>query len=713
LIIRNSEFNVTTIWPELVNKRIKTVDIQLKESQITKRDDRLLASGLVQRRVIYLDYDGRNRKAEDRLQFEMVINDPNANLEPDRLVIDLQTDYFVFQPRRIGESQAVFEHGFRVIIHCKNDVRVAPEPGTLLPLLVDVILEQGQGATILGYPVFFKEPGIEPKSFQGKIQFIDNMIELPIVTGQIKGIVAYVNCKKLLCESEYVFPLNLLLKVPSLTKVQYFRIQGRITDTTWWFDVVTQEWRLELKLEYQWRILEKKEVICVIQPQPDSTSCFKIQTLLLLKELKSQLPKSFLIPIGNLIPTELKFIKRHHNVSITKKGVLLTLDLDLEIYTIDDRGQESHQCHPVTWDELITVKWGAESIAEILSTISELEVKLIKFSPENGNLKIDAALEYQIRLYQNRLVDINESEHPTALISGKVLTDHQKFCLVRSNILMLRAQPVFLKEFKVRRLKIHPQNHEGWLNISGQVELSVTYLDRKQNLREDTFSIFIQESFLWDKLQATDEVRIEYRLEHDSLAIHPDNPFKLNYRFMLALTAESFQERELNINTVVNDSIVTKPGTVPDGVYNPELEHRKPCFLEQNDDFGSIFNRFEMEGEVSIILGKARDIENGRFMVHNFNYRSEVNLILIEGEISGALDYWDGDGYLRSEPVGFTFWKCFSNNCHFDFKNGRILPELHQLRYILEKAHSWRKGRVKISFRLELKQIIKKEGNLE
>ncbi len=711
MIIQDSRFKATTIWPELVNKRIKTVDIQLIESRIIKRDAQLLLRGVILRRVIYFDYVGRNRKTEDRLQFEIMTDDPKSNLEPDYLDIELQTDFFIFQPRRIGESQAIFEHGIRLIIRCKNNAGVEPDPGSLLPLLADVILKRDQGTMILSYPAFFTEPGIEPKSFHGQIHFSDNPKELPVVTGLIKGIITYINCKKLLGELTYEFPLSLLLNVPPLTEVQCFQIQGRITDAIWRLDVTTQEWRITLKMEYQWRIFEKKQVICIIRPKSDNINYFKIQAPLRLTELKNQLCKNFLIPIKNLVPVELKFIKHNHNVSITKKGILVTSDYHIEIYTIDAQGQESYQYYPVTWDELIATEWGDKSIGEVLPIIAEINVNLINFLKEYGNLKISTVIEYQIRLYRNRIFEINEAEYPNTLILGKILSDRKEFYLTRSNILMLRLQPVLFKEFKIRQIKILSQNHEGWININGQIELSVTYIDRNQNLREDVFSISVWENFLWDKLQTTDEVKIEYRLEHDSFGVYRDNPLKLNYHFILSLVVESFQKRELNIDTVISDSPNIEPDTTTNQVFNQEMRARKQSFYELSDNFRLTFHNYKIAGEVTVMMRKVWEIENGRFAVHNLDYRSEANLIIVECEIAGTIDYWDSDGYLRCEPVEFTFWKCFLNDWSFNLKNGRIFAELHQLRYLPERVFSWRKGKVKISFCLELKQIIPKEGN--
>ncbi len=67
----STSFKVATFWPELVNKKIQMVESYLKEVQYTLRDGSLIAWGTVKRQVRYLEFDGRARKVEDRIQFEV------------------------------------------------------------------------------------------------------------------------------------------------------------------------------------------------------------------------------------------------------------------------------------------------------------------------------------------------------------------------------------------------------------------------------------------------------------------------------------------------------------------------------------------------------------------------------------------------------------------------------------------------------------------
>ncbi len=716
-IIHDSRFRITTIWPELVNKRITAVDIQLRESQYTNRENQLLVNGIIQRRISYLEYDGRSRKTEDRLQFEIIVNNIESYIGPDPFEIELQQDYFIFQPRRIGENQAVFEHGFGVIIsRRKNDGAIDVTSDTLVPMLAQIIREQGEGAVTLSQPVSFAKLGVEPLGFQGEICFNSNLKELPLISGMLKSRITFINQDKTLAEMKMETPFHFILKIPPLNDAGKFQIQGSIIDWVWLFDINLQMWRLECKLDYQWRIIEAKEVICITSPQTVTPNCLLIEAPLRLTELNARLTKSISLPMGNMrTVAELKLIRQKCCITAHRKGILAEFELDLEIYAVDEQGREAYLRHPVTWEEVITANFNRVSPEKILPVLKKNRIQLIHFLFEDAILQIDMRIDLQISFYQNQLLKISESNDSATLILGKVVKDQKDFSLLRNAILQLRSKPVLIQRLTVRNITVESQSRQGWLHVSGQMELGVAYLDEKRCLREDTFPVFLRENFLWDKLKTSDEVKIKSRLEHDSYALHTRDPLKLNYRFLLSLIAEGTDERVIKVNISSNPADMG-PGDLHLSNRFLELSAKKPlldrlpadCWIA--DDNRCSMRRFDVEADIPLILGRAQDIENGRFIIGNFSYRNESGLVLVEGNLDGELDYWDSEGYFRTEPVSCEFWKCFRHDCGLARKDAQIIPKLHQLRFIAVKTAFWRKGRVKIIFQVELQQIIEGEG---
>jgi hypothetical protein len=716
-VIRSSQFKITTIWPELVNKRLQTVTLQVKESRFTKHNDLVSVKGLLQRRVCYFDYDGRKRKTGDQLQFEIKLNNAGTIIDLDLLTIELIDDYFIFQPRYIGENQAVFEHGFTIVIHQTNKTPLEPETsGSIFPVLADLIITCGEENAILTGPVLFGGAGLKPEMFHCQVDFTDTHMP-SIVSGVVHGAISYLNSQNTRLETEFEQPFSLCPELPPLYSSQRLLISGEVTDGHWWFDPNTPKWYLKLKLNYSWKIVRETEINCLTQTGSNAERR-RVKIPLFHQNMRLQITKCFRIPAGNLKPHELNICKPILNVCLTPKGILLTVDFLVEVYATDKTGQECYQCHPVTGDELITGIPVADLPATAILASGESQVKLTGFSLSEGDLKVETVIDCQLNLYQYGWLDLNLAANPNGYILGKVLKEQKTFTISGSQTMKLRVRPLLVKEIKVSAIKIHPKIKPGWLHVNGEFQVGVNYLDERQCLREDTFPFIFQDTFLWDILQPTGEVELNCRLEHDSYAINPHNPLQMNYCFQLQLMAENFEKQDLPI-IIAREPLKTPSKTNPkennihksEGIL-PDLQSTDPArYLPITRSYGLEWPQLELEGEICLKMGKAREISNGWFSVRHFNYRNMMEFILVEGDLSGEIEYWDSDGYLRREQADFSFWKCLCCSPNFNPGSGRPVPELDRFCYTPVNVPVWRKGRIKIQCRLKLNPI-REEGAL-
>ena len=109
-------------------------------------------------------------------------------------------------------------------------------------------------------------------------------------------------------------------------------------------------------------------------------------------------------------------------------------------------------------------------------------------------------------------------------------------------------------------------------------------------------------------------------------------------------------------------------------------------------------------------LGNPLHIYQDRTKVSKFNFRQAQNAILVEGYISGDLEYWDENGYLKQEVINYPFWK-FVNPSSLWFNSLPDLePRLERHTLTTIKSPTWqRKGRLKIKLDFNF-QPLKQAG---
>ena len=251
---RTINFRIETIWPELVNKRLLQVDVLLKEIQFLNDADTLLAKGWCLRQIHYLEFDGRSRRTEDRFQFELLIGPRLADPLP-FLKARLQPEYYLFQPRQLGENQSFLEQGFLLTV--EEDV---PQPNghPSPPVLLNFITASETGSLLINSPVDL-ESNFRPSRFVGQVEFAAEQIP-PLVKASLSGFITYSDAEQRIHEREWQGKIDFLLNIPELKTDQELRINGQASDFEWVFSPVGLGWCLQAKLDYQWFLLEGKEV---------------------------------------------------------------------------------------------------------------------------------------------------------------------------------------------------------------------------------------------------------------------------------------------------------------------------------------------------------------------------------------------------------------------------------------------------------------------
>jgi hypothetical protein len=290
-----SNLKVTTIWPELANHRIQTLDSQLEEVRVEPRDAFLKVEGIIHRKVVCLNRHNQCRKFEDRLQFvtnlalsrESFAGELAPPFEPAPLIepapafekllfreagcirlekfslsnFELLQNDFIFQSRPGGEGPAVLEQSFRLIFHCPPVEPVLRRKALLV--WAKRVIERGQGSLVPDLPVGLLGPTQTPRHFNGTIH-IHSPVSPPVVSAVLKGVITYCSPEKELKEMEYETAIDFLLDRPlQLQGNQQLWVTGELIAAKWLL-APGGGWRLVIKLRYQWRLIEECELRIVM-----------------------------------------------------------------------------------------------------------------------------------------------------------------------------------------------------------------------------------------------------------------------------------------------------------------------------------------------------------------------------------------------------------------------------------------------------------------
>lgn len=664
-----------TVWPELVNKRVQQIDSHLKEIQILNQGDSLLAKGSLKRQVKYVDSDGKFRKTEDKLQFEVIIGAALPEPLPFFTPV-LKSDYFIFQPRRLGENQALLEQGFTLII---NQYEVANQAARPFLILTDQVVDRGKGETVYSLPVNLKRDS-RPKKFNGVIEF--DRCKPPLVSGTITGVLIYRNAHHILKEQGVKDSFSFLIDPAPKGLGEELIVNGIIVATDWVSPIRGQGWLMEIKLNYNWELVIRKELTVWGEAEGAGHSESMIKADLLVKKEFLQFPKSFRVEGEEAGPFEVESEIKLLNWRRVDSGLIISAVLDFHLFIPDLSGIEKYRTLSFETEELVENFF--ENFDDRLSFTLDFESNLgLKNITYAGTFfLIEAIIKLTVKLYRPQVISLIQ-ENAATEISCLAPAAEDNFSLLSEAKFNLSHSPLKIIKIYNRLSQVNPLLKKGWLNLNGVSEVTVVYLDRQNHYREESFNLIFKKSYGWGGVKDDQDYQIDLdsRLEHDSYKIEGS---QLLYKYLWNFSAAAFIKRivKVAISSVKKNSAITS-----------DAFQGRPQIATQE---------FSIQGEVPLEFGNPREIAASRGLITEFNWRKALNAVLIEGRINSEIEYWDEDGFLRREKVEFPFWTFLAQPKKPTEEEPILIPRLRRFGYFPLKTWPWRKGSVRYEVEIEI-----------
>lgn len=666
-----SKFKVETVWPELINKRIQQIDSRLKEIQFFNQGDSLLAKGSLRRQVKYEDSSGRLRKTEDKLQFEVIIGaalpEPLPYFSP-----ELKSDYFIFQPRRLGENHASLEQGFILTVtEFEADIE---DPGAYT-ILASEIVGKGKEETVYCFPLDLKRD-CRPKAFNGNLIFERG--KPPVITGTISGVITYRNSRQILKELEVNHSFSVLPDSAPKGSGGELIATGIISGVDWIPPSGGQGWLAEFKLDYNWNLSVNKELTVLGKTEP-FPSASGIKAKLLIGEQQLQFTKSFKAESDNDERIEAESEIQLLTWRRLGSGLLISAVLNFGLFQPDVTGMEKYRVLNFDIEEL-TEGFFDDINSPDLTLELEPKNTIVKTITDGSWIVIDSIVDINVKVYQPRLIYLTQ-ENTVTEINGLIPATEQSFALLNETMLDFGHPPQRIIKVCNRLLQTNPSTKKGWLNLSGITELEVIYLDRQNQYREENFRLFFQKSFCWEGIKANSEYQIDLSstLEYDSYRIQGNRFF---YKYLWNFSAAAFVKQTVKVGVSPGKRHITPLDTLTLPI---------PITIEE----------LSFKGEIPLNFGNPKEISSGRGLITEFNWRNALNAVLVEGKIKGEIEYWDESGFLRRETVSFSFWR-FLTQSQFGAAGSILVPTLRRFNYVPLKPWPWGRGAVSYEVEIEI-----------
>jgi hypothetical protein len=119
------------------------------------------------------------------------------------------------------------------------------------------------------------------------------------------------------------------------------------------------------------------------------------------------------------------------------------------------------------------------------------------------------------------------------------------------------------------------------------------------------------------------------RLKYDTYTVSGSN---ILYHYLFEMKLESYRLQEVQV----------APGAACAHPGGAAPEEEEPVSPE-----ASLMD-FRVETEIALELGVPKEIVNYRCLINRFLWRDAGNAILVEGNLSNELEYWDSAGFRRS-----------------------------------------------------------------
>ncbi len=677
-----SSFTVSTDWPELVNKKIKTIDSSLKEFAIVNHSEMLVISGVIEREIRYQEFDGRARKSEDKIQFEAILGASLPEPLP-AFEAELRSTYFVFQPRQLGVDRAILNQQFSVSVskstECPTNITGD------IPVLADIVESSGKNGQIIRIELPMIATGSRPKQFEGTVHF-EEILAPPIIGGSITGNLLIRTKDSSIQEMELCHPFNFLTDLPESSGQQHLKILGEIGDVLWIPSNGHSHWIMELKITYNWQYLHRKEITCMEILQSDDQPQSRYKLPVFIGELKRHLIRETEIaePIGE--NPEIKLESSSVATRITKRGLLVTVQVLIGIYSIFGT-QEIYGQQEIIIDELIPSELTAGREPSEIFAMERLIPQVFKLTRRNFKVLVITGFEYCCRLYRNQLVVLSVGNESDPLISCACLVDQVAFSLAGEDMIRLRGNPQIIKAVRTSIQNVSAEPRDGWFIAGGELLVPISYIDSENRFREDVFKIVFQKSILCQTIPRASWIDLTPRLEYDSFTL---NESGLCYRYFIKLEANLFSDTAIRVDTRLR---------IPSGPSKPE-DVGPPNAIGTS---GRSPMRLAMEEDISLKLGSPKEITTGRTYIEQFSCRPAMNALFVEGKLAGEVEYWDEDGYLRQETINYPFWRFVQLKTESLFPDpSGYWPEIRNYSFLPVRSWPWRHGSLKLKVEIEL-----------
>lgn len=685
---RSCQFKIETLWQELVNRHIQEIQVSLKEIKFFNRSRSLCAKGSIRRTILYTDFDGRFKKLEDRLQFEVTLG--AALVEPlPLLAADLQQDYYLFQPNPKRNSEvAVLETGFSLTVYEINPVNQVDYEQEQI-ILVDSIIEKDSAEYLINHLIRFPNADARPKKFCGEVIFFQEKSYL--VNGEVKGAVEYLSKDKIKREISLTIPFSISLKLAPFPQETAIKISGEVIDY-YFHQISSCQWQLEIRIRYNWCLLKKEELPCAkAKPDPQLNCHPEILNILSLTPVFNKtvsLTKQLMLPFSNNKIVELNVKLRHYKDQPLKRGILLSLALEVEAFYIDAAtGREAFQRWEVNYDEFLNdIDF---NFNEAIKIFSEILPKQSRFFIQEQQLNVFFTIDYQAKIYRQEVLPLLKDEQGK-LIQALIATAQKEFNFIKETSITLKRKVVKINTVKSQLNNLIYQPKDGWLRVESELIIVVNYCGFRKKVYEETFKRKFVENLTWGELTNQNILQLESQMVHETYELKEK---QLIHQALIKLAAHSFLETETTVKLKTEKSDNDTP------VHSFFSNNKQPQPTN--------ILKLTLEQELPLQLGNPREIVDWRSFISTFSCRSAQRALLIEGTFGSDLEYWDEDGFLRKEYLEFPFWNFIDTN--LNNSEQRFVPQINNTKFTPLTKWPWQRGTVKITVELVLNPLIQEK----
>jgi hypothetical protein len=674
------QLKVQTPLPQLANRVIQQILVELQAIKLVEQARQYSAQGLIRREIRYAGSDGRVRKIDDQLQFEVKLGE----CKPDQVALaqtELCQDYFVFQPQPSGNGQPILEQGLN--LRFQPAVIAPPQPVDVANWWLNLIVKQGSLSRLANFTVSFPRNAVAIRDCA--VQFVlDTRCQAPLLSGVLKGTIGDAGCG----DRTFQFEQTASFLVPELPAEPDGELTfiAQVKDVVWQpGDVTRNEWYCEVILEFKWYLTKPAALTGLNGSAATGLPIVKLMTIQPLAKRQLQFERTITLAAAEKLLTELKVALQSKKEEWAPKGLLLTANLQIEMFYVQSNEAEAYQQWKVDCCELVRTEdlpAGVDSAAQLNTTA---KVAVEKYGFLGGQLRIELVFTYDCRFGQNRLVEIVRDPNSTCKVLALVQTDRQVVTVCDQAEIVLRERPARIHAVKAALAQVVCAPQNGKVKAQGQQEIVVTYCDSEHRQRTDLFRNSWRTSFIWDTIDPALTIICQAKLAFNRYTTEGQKLLSQNW-WELQMVAARLEEVPIALGRA-QPLVLRNPASGNDGAVTNVSSAR-----------------FQVEQEIRLDFGISKAIEADRTSIGLFYCRQAGQALLVSGRLDSELEYWDQNGVLRQERRELPFWQfvpCPPGNAAVSTVPF-LQPQIRKCIYQPLKTRPWAKGRLKLLVEVEL-----------